>query len=152
MGTIEGGNISNEIVPRFVLVFEGLIGLLPAKAARRETVARKLGQWKRVVNYYEPNEPIAHRIWDLTWRWNKQIEAVTWMPAAAVEPIKEWIDAQDLPISGVFASSPVLLSRSIPFRPDLAAIFDPDPSHRFTYGGKGRIVLDPATTDMLGSA
>ena len=148
---MEKGDISNEVVPRLCLVFEGLVALLPPKLARRETVARKLGQWKRVINYYEPNEEMAKRIWDLTTRFSFQLECVTWYPVDTVEHIKSWIDDQDLPISRVFNSTPVLLSRSIAYRPNLAAIYDPDPSHRFTYGSKGRIVLDSAHADMLGS-
>lgn len=148
---MEKGDISNEIVPRLALVFEGLIGVLPKQNMRKETVARKLGQWKRVINYFEPNEPIALRIWDLTHRFNFTLTAITWMPPSTVEHIENWLDAQNLPIGRVQATTPVLLSRSIAYQPDLAAIYDPDPSHRFTFGGKGRIVLDPANTDLLGS-
>lgn len=148
---MEKGDISNEIVPRLALVFEGLIGVLPKRDVRKHTVARKFGQWKRAVNYYVPNEPIAIRIWDLATRYNFRLSAITWMPHEAVEHIQNWIDDQDLPIGRIMATTPTLLSRAIAHMPDLAAIYDPDPSHRFTFGSKGRIVLDPANTDMLGS-
>jgi hypothetical protein len=32
------------------------------------------------------------------------------------------------------------LSRKIALMPDVAAVYDPDPAHQFTYGSKGRVL------------
>ena len=138
---MERGDISNEVVPRLAIVFENLIGLLPTKPDQAKfTTYRKFHQYKRAVKVFQPNEMLIHRVWDITWRMHWQVEAITYLGEEFVEPIEEWIDREDLPISSVRAYDPNLLAREIAYMPYLAAIFDPDPGHQFTFGAKGRIV------------
>jgi hypothetical protein len=149
-GGVEKGNISNEVVPRLLIVFEGLIGLLPTPAAlAKEAAYRKTHRWKRAVNCYEINEVMAKHIWDLTWRKNFSIDVVTFMGSDFAAELRNRLDDERLPLGTVRSSTPGLLSRELAYDPSVFAVYDPDPTHVFTYGGKGR-VLDPYAPDFYG--
>lgn len=146
---MQRGDISGDLVPRFVLVFEHLVGVVPGSlsmAAYLSWVRTK--RWKRAVNEFEVNDALAKQMWHVTWHLHHQLEVVTFLHPDAVEPISNWIDVQDLPVHRVWYSDPNKLARKIATMPDLAAIFDPDPKHVLTFGRKGRII-NPAQPDIL---
>lgn len=150
---MQGGDISNEVSPRLVVVFEGLLGILPE---RREHVAelalRKLGrrsaQAKRSVNAYEINEPLAHVIWDTVWRYRYSVDVVTYLGEEFAEALTERLDREGLPIGRVWADEPHKLGRRIAHMPDVAAIYDNE--HHLIYGSKGR-TLPAAPTTLIGA-
>lgn len=147
---MQGGDISNYVSPRLVCVFEGLIGLLPdTKARAQEAVYRKAKRWARAARTYEVNEEMAKHIWDVYSRTDYSIDVVTYLGDDMAEAIAEVLDDERLPIGRVFATTPDQLARRIAHMPDLAAIYDPNPSHRFTYGSKGRLT-NPATPNLMG--
>jgi len=148
---MERGDISNEAVPRLLLVWENLLGILPTKTheAKAGTYLR-LKRYKRAVNTFEVNETLAHRIWDITWRLKFSVDVVTWLPKECVEHIEAWIDRQDLPVGHVSHENPTTFARKLSYMPYVAAIYDPDPQHQFTWGAKGRIV-SPANPDLIGA-
>ena len=146
---MQRGDISGDLVPRFVLVFEHLVGIVPNNLSRIgfEGFIRTK-RWKRAVAYLAVNDLLAKQMWHVTWHLNHQLEVVTYLHQDAVEPISDWIDQQDLPVHRVWFSEPNKLARKIATMPDLAAIFDPDPAHTLTFGPKGRII-NPAQPDIL---
>lgn len=146
---MQRGDISGDLVPRFVLVFEHLVGVVPSSLSRitYESFIRTK-RWKRAIPLLLVNEALAKQMWHVTWHLHHQLEVVTYLHEDAVQPISDWIDAQDLPVHRVWFSEPNKLARKIASMPDLAAIFDPDPAHALTYGRKGRII-NPAQPDIL---
>lgn len=149
---MQGGDISNEVSPRLVVVFEGLLGVLPDRKERRvETVVRKFGrraqQQKRAVSAYEINEPLARVIWDTVWRYRYSVDVVTYLGAEFAEALTERLDVEGLPIGRVWADEPHKLARRIAHMPDVAAIYDNE--NHLMYGGKGRI-LPAAPTTLIG--
>jgi hypothetical protein len=147
---VQRGDIDNELVPRLVLVFENLIGVVsgrPLSAQAFQTYVRTK-RWKRAVSYLAVNDPLAKQMWHVTWHLGYQLEAVTYLHEDAVQPISDWIDRNDLPVHRVWYSEPNKLARKIATMPDLAAIFDPDPAHTLTFGRKGRII-NPSAPDIL---
>lgn len=146
---MQRGDISGDLVPRFVLVFEHLVGIVPNSLSRvsYEGLIRTK-RWKRAIPYLLVNEPLAKQMWHVTWHLQHQLEVVTFLHPDAVEPIEHWIDRHDLPVHRVWSTEPNVLARKIATMPDLAAIFDPDPSHALTFGRKGRII-NPAQPDIL---
>lgn len=144
------GDIDNRVSPRLVVVFEGLLGLLPTPRARgAESLARKAHQWTRAVRQYEINELAAKKIWDVTWRKGHTIDVITWLGDDFAEALQSRLDDENLPVSRVYSTEPHHLARSITYQLDIAAIYDPDPSHAFTFGGKGRH-LSPDQAHLLG--
>jgi hypothetical protein len=131
---VQGGDLSNELVPRLVLVFEHLVGVVPNSLEQvKFSGFVRTRRWKRAVNVLVVND---------------LLEVVTFLHPDAVEPIADWIDREDLPVHRVWNTDPNKLARKIATMPDLAAIFDPDPAHQLTFGRKGRII-NPAQPDIL---
>jgi hypothetical protein len=87
---------------------------------------------------FQINDPVGRRIWDLAWRYGQAVDAVTWLGEEFVDPIREVMDGEQLPIGHLIATKPHLLARELAYRPDIVAVHDPDPTHAFTYGSKGR--------------
>jgi len=147
---MQGNDIGGEFVPRLVIVFEGLIGLLPTKTA--EVKAQSLlrfNRYRRFVNQFEINDALAKRMWDVTWRYNMEVDVVTFTDPRVVAPLEKRLDKEDLPVRRVWFDEVSLLGRRIATMPQVAAIYDANPDHRFTFGSKGRI-LNPYKPDLLG--
>jgi hypothetical protein len=150
---MERGDISNEVVPRLVIAYEGMLGILPEKSERvTELVARRFGRRqravKRTVEAYEINDPLARLIWDTTWRFRYSVDVVTYLGEDAVEPLEERLDREGLPIGRVWSDEPQRLSRRLPYMPDVAAVFDNE--HHLIYGSKGRM-LPAVPTTLIGA-
>lgn len=148
---MERGDISNEISPRLVIVYENLLGLLPTKAHQAKAASYvKFHRWKRAVNVFETNDILARRLWDVTFRLRFQVEVLTYLDEQAVEHIQKRMDDEDMPVSRVWFMQPHVLSRELAYMPQVAAIYDPNPAHQFTYGSRGRII-SPANPQLIGS-
>lgn len=144
------GDISNVVSPRLLLVFEGLVGHVPPKAStvRAERLARKMHRWKSAVSYWEIDDLVAKVLADLYWRKDQTLHVVTWIGPEFAEALGERLDDENLPVSRTFHTTPERLARSIAYQHDIAAIYDPDPNHQFTFGGKGRIVTQSNLTSI----
>ncbi len=145
---MQGNDLGNEVVPRILLVWEGLVAVPPIKFSLKSRVFRGLGNETHLVDQYQPNDLVCRKIWDITWRHDIRIEVVTWLGESYVDSITEWIANEDLPIPKVSHYDPQLLSRKISFMPQIAAIYDPDPSHQFLFGSRGRVVTDATITHI----
>jgi hypothetical protein len=151
---MQGGDISNEVVPRLVVAFEGMLGVLPEKPENyvTELVARKFGrrarQAKRIVDAYDINDALARVIWDTTWRHRYTVDVVTYLGEDAVEALEARLDVEGLPIGRVWATTPERLSRRLPYMPDVAAVFDNE--NHLLYGSKGRM-LPAVPTTLIGA-
>lgn len=147
---MQGGDISNEIAPRLVVVWENLLGLLPTKAHEAKVSGyMKFKRYKRAVDVYELNDMLARRMWDVTWRLKYSIDVVTYVNDQFADAIRARIDFEDLPVGNVWYENPQALARKLAYMPHVAAIYDPDPSHQFTFGSRTRII-SPMNPDLLG--
>lgn len=149
---MDKGDISNEVSPRLVVVFEGMLGILPERSgAGLLTQVRKFrskqGQAKRAVSDYEINEPLGAVIWDTVWRFRYSVDVVTYLGEDFAEALTERLDFEGLPIGRVWADDPMRLARRIAHMPDLAAIYDNE--NHLMFGGKGR-TLPAAPTTLIG--
>jgi hypothetical protein len=136
---MEHGDLSNEVPPRILVVFEGLIASLPSKKAEAQfTLYRRTRRYAKATALFELNDAVARRIWEMTWRFRHAVDAVTFLGEEFVEPIQNLLDGEQLPLNHLVATQPHLLARELAYRPDIVAVHDPDPAHAFTYGSKGR--------------
>lgn len=148
---MQGGDISNQVVPRLVIVFENLLGLLPTKTAEAKAASYlRFKRWNRAVNVYEINEGLARRIWDVTWRLDFSVDVITYVSEEFAEAVEKRLEREDLPIRSVWFTEPHLLARKLAYMPQVACIYDPDPHHVFTFGSKGRII-SPADPNLIGA-
>ncbi|MFE4681552.1 hypothetical protein ACFRNJ_12040 [Streptomyces sp. NPDC056721] len=151
---MQGGDISNEVVPRLVIAYEGMLGILPEKPEGyvQELLVRKFGrrarQAQKTVDAYEINEPLARLIWDTVWRFRYSVDVVTYLGDDSVGPLEARLDIEGLPIGRVWSTTPERLARRLPYMPDVAAVFDND--HHLIYGSKGR-ALPAVPTTLIGA-
>lgn len=136
------GDISNEIPPRFVVVFESLVASLnDVKSKRTFDKAVRHHNYRRAVQCFTVNDMVARHIWDITWNYKYAVDCATYLGPDFVEYIEEFIEEQRLPIYTVYSSkSPDIFARELNYRPDIARVFDGDPSHALMYGSKGQWV------------
>lgn len=149
---MQGGDISNLVVPRLVLVWDGLLATLPSRTAEAKfDTYMRFKRYKRAINLYEINQGVAQRIWDIVFRLNFSVDVVTFTGGDEfAEQVEQRIERENLPIGHVWFEEPHLLARSLAYRPDIAAVFDANPHHQFTFGSKGRIV-DPQNPNLVGA-
>lgn len=148
---MEKGDISNEMAPALVMVFEGLLATPPLHK-RRVLPFTQRGEVKmrRYVEQWELNEPMVHVIMDTVFRRKWAVDILTYMGDDFAAALEDRLDTTGIPYRYVLSFTPDRMARELPFRPDIAAIYDPDPSRRFTYGGKSRL-LDPSRPDLFGA-
>jgi hypothetical protein len=142
------GDIANNPVPRLVMVFEGLIGTFTDKTRGKFDLALRKGQWKKALELVELNELVVKNIYDLVYRQNFVVDIVTFIDPEFAEELEIFLEEEQVPVARIYFTTVERLSRSISNRPDIAAIYDGNNSHRFTYGSKGRMV-DPTNPRFL---
>lgn len=135
---VEHGDLSNEVSPRLLFVFEGTVATLPSKtAAAREKAMIKLRRWHRAVELWDIPERAHALLWDVSWRYSYRFDIVTYRPAGFARALAERFDNEGLPVGRVWASSPALLAKKLAFMPDVRYVYDADGDRLFTYGGRG---------------
>lgn len=138
---MEKGDISNAVVPRFLFVFEGIIGKLPD--VRAESKARALfaiHQWVRCVRCYQIDTHISKVLWDLAWRQSIQFDVVTFLGEGMADAIRDRLDYLQLPVSNVDHTTGDELVHQLTYRPNIVQIVHPFPDWQFRFGGVGRYV------------
>lgn len=148
---MKNNDIANAVVPHDVIVFEGLLGLLPedAKSIAAEEKFRRKRKWDKAVACYEMNEMLARKIWYMVWHHSAEYDVMTYLGKEFAEELEKRIEEEGLPIRRVFADDPYIFARSLILMPDVRTVYDPNPFNRFVFGKKGRVLL-PDQFNMLG--
>lgn len=141
------GNLSNRVMPSIVIVFEGLVGLLPEDMTKDYHKAVGRDRWWQAVDLFQLSRPVLSKMLDLVWNKGMNLEICTWMGHGteydeAALRIAERMDFENVPVYSVWSSEPDKLARQLPYLPRIARVYDPDPAHVFTYGGKGVYITD----------
>lgn len=146
---MEGGDISNDTPPRFLFVFEGLIGRLPEEHQRKERIYRRLSRWSKAVALWEMDEAGLMYLWDMSWRHNLQVDIVTFLPYH--EALKEMLDEEGVPYGNLrHYVAPETLAMRLCYMPYVARIFYSEPPRRFMFGDRGVYMPDEAVFNPLG--
>lgn len=140
---MQSGDLSNQPSPRLVVVFEGAVGILPKNDEKEFNRLAKRNNWSLAISLFQLQDLILRKLMDLTYRQNFNVQLVTWMGEEAANEIQSVMDEENIPVRGCFASTPSRLARDLAYNPDIMAVYDPDPDHRFTFGAKGVVLLDP---------
>ena len=147
---MQGGDLSNRVEPRLLVVFEGLLGIhADARARAKYSMAMKIHRYGTAIRTFTLNEQLQKVIWDVTWRYDYAVDVVTFLDERLADPLIEYLDEQGLPVGRVWYSDKMLLARSLNYRPDVAGVFYPDQADRFTFGGKG-YATDPRNPVLIG--
>lgn len=148
---MKGNDLDNFVVPRDIVVWEGLMGLLPDERLRlREAKFRERGKWAQAVALYTINEGLARRLWYLVWHHSNEVDLLTYHGREFAQALEKRIEREDLPFRSVWSEKPSVLARNIALLPHVRSIYDPDPNHQFLYGAKTRVLL-PDDYNLFGS-
>lgn len=142
---MQNGDLSNQVSARILLVFEGALGFCIDDKKYQKAATRK--NWERAAEYWELNELMMRRILWLFYKKDVHTEVVTFLDTPAggfVDELAGRLDASDLPIHRVWATTPEHLGRQIAYMPDLACVYDPEPERWLMYGSKGRFLTSVA--------
>lgn len=133
------GDLSNVVVPRLVLVFEGALGFLPPDRVEDYNKLGSRGAWDQAARCWDLHDLMMRKIRDVTIRQNFQLEVVTYAgPPEFAQSLQELFEEEGLVISRVLSSTAVRMARRLAYAPDIAYVYDTDPQHVMMYGGKGR--------------
>lgn len=146
---MQNNDLGNWVVPRDVLVWEGLLGLLPdAKAHAMEAKFRRRRKWDRAVSCYEINELLARKVWDLSYRVGTRLDLITHLGPEFAIALKDRIDIEGLPFQQIWHETPAQLERRLATMIDIRTIYHPFTDRPFAYGGKGQL-LSPENAHRL---
>jgi hypothetical protein len=136
------GDLSNRTAARVLLVFEGLIGYLPAEKVPEYEKYAAEERWDEVIYQFDINSAVVNKILYLTWNANYNFHVVTWFPTLAATAIQEKLDELSVPVRSVFSSTPGKLAKMLVNNPDIVAVYDTVPQHVLTFGSKAQLVTD----------
>lgn len=138
---MDKGDISNVTAQRVVFLFEGTIGTLTTVAERRRRLYLKAHQWKRAAHCWTIEPFLQKVLLDMAYRSPYNLDIATYLDPAEADHVEDRLEALALPFGHFFITDIEEMTRGIANRPDVAAIYDFDPSRAFTYGAKSRSVV-----------
>lgn len=145
---MEHGDISNELPPRMLFVFEGLVAY--CDQPRQEQASVKLRRWKRAANLWEYDSLILKHLWDLQFRRNFRLDCITFKGEPFGEALQEKFDRDYVPFSNVYAMNEAQLQRRLASMIDVVRVFDPIPIRALAWGRKGEYVNSAQPFNPLG--
>lgn len=149
---MQKGDIDNVVVPRDMLVFEGLLGVIPdERIAKHEQKFRAKKRWQDALDCYEINDLLVRKMWHMVWYYSLEIDLVTYHPRGFRDVLEVRMENENIPVRRVYSEEPGALARRLVTMPYVRTIYDPFPDHQFLYGGKGRIILPEMAHDLFGS-
>lgn len=140
------GELSNTVLPRVYIVFEGLVGVLPdTKSKALEALHRKRKQWDKAVNQYELTLNTSQGMRDLYWRHNFRVDILTFHGADFADAVRDRLDQRNLLFGDVVSFDERELLYELTYDRSILAVLDPAPERMLRWGSKGR----HTTTDQL---
>lgn len=133
------GELSNTVLPRVYIVFEGLVGILPdTKSKALEALARKRRQWGKAVNQYTLNEPTKQGMRDVYFRYNFRIDILTFYGADFADAVRDKLDQKNLLFGDVVAYEEAELMHELVYDRSILAVLDPATERMLRWGSKGK--------------
>lgn len=133
------GELSNSVLPRIYIVFEGLVGIIPdTKSRALEALYRKRRDWTKAVNQYTLNEPTKQGLRDTYFRYNFRVDVLTFHGADFADAVRAKLDSKSLLFGDVVAYDQDELLHELTYDRSILAVLDPAPERMLTWGGKGR--------------
>lgn len=137
---MKNNDLSDSVIPCILLVFEGSLGILEKENKKEFYRAFTRGWWDQAVSCFTFHDLMSAKIWAVHARKGVAIEVVTFIGVEFGDALAQRIDAENLPVRRTWGTTVPQLARKIAYMPDLAAIYDPDPQHQFTWGHKGCVL------------
>lgn len=130
------GDISNAITPRMLFVFEG--GLATSGPGRPRFSTKK--GWRRVADQWEIDEYILAHVWDITLRYDYRCDVATFLGWDFADALDDRFGVENIPCKVRTFDSAEVLGRKLARLPDIACVYDGEPSRVLSYGSKGKLI------------
>ena len=140
---MQKGDLSNALAPRWLFVFEGVIGDLGAGDVARFKFAMRTRRYRAAANCFELVPHVQKVIWDLTWRKDYRFDVVTFLGEPFADALEKRLERESLPFSNLWAVDESSLAQRLACMPDVMYVLHSDPSRRLAYGNRGLLVTDP---------
>lgn len=140
---VEKGDLSNQVQPKILIVFEEAVAhLSPAMVKDFEkAMAKERFGW--AAAFWNLDDLMVRKIEDLIYRQDKDVQLITFYPQELAEQWDYLLEENDVPVGDIKPYKLDVLARKVALMQDVAAVYDPDPAHQFTYGAKGRVLTSP---------
>jgi hypothetical protein len=139
---VQHGNLSNVVVPRLVVVYEGALGFLPEDRVDRYNALGSAGRWYDAARLWDFDDLMMRKIIDVTYaRASYQVELVTYAgPDEFAAEVYERCGEEGLPVSRVTSSTAEVMARRLAYAQDIACVYDANRETAYMYGQKGRLL------------
>src|SRR5581483_2735819 len=121
--------------PKFVLIFEGALGILSPLAEPAFARHMKAGDYHRALDSWELSGLVTRVLMDRVWRYSQTWYIVTYLTAhddfAAALGAK--LDTCEIPYKQAWALDPGAFARRLIAMPDIIRVYDPDPARTGIY-------------------
>lgn len=133
---MEKGDISNDIPPRLLFVFEGLVGKLTGTNMQRERAYVRLKRYKKAVNMWDIDDAALSHIWDAVWRHDLALDIVTFVPYW--EELRDRLDDEGVPYGHLrHYAHPDVLAMKLAYMPYVYRIYFAYPMRPHIFGDRG---------------
>jgi len=134
---MQGGDISNRTAPRYLFVFEGLLGNFekPGDRAKRDLLL-KAHRWKKAAAMWSIDMYMLKLMWDFTYRRDQSVDILTYLDEREALEVQARLDQYNFPYGNFIVTTIPEFVRGMLNNPSVVAVVDPDPRRGLTYGGK----------------
>ena len=135
---MQGNDLSNVVMPRVLVVFEGLIAYLGRDKVAEYNRLGSRGDWPAALALWEFDPLALAKLNDIIIRRDIKVDVVSFvMPPEGAQALAERFDEESVPVSRVVASTAERTARRLAYGIDIARVYCPDPQHALMCGSKG---------------
>lgn len=145
---MQGGDLSNRLPPRWLFVFEGVIGFLPEERATEFKLSVRFKRWRRAANCFEIHPHVQKVLWDLMWRRDYRFDIVTFLGDEFAEALEKRLTRESLPFSNLWAVTEDTLAKRLAYMPDVMYVIHGDTARHLSYGNRGLLVTEPGKLNL----
>lgn len=140
---MEKGDISSDIPPRAIVIFNELIGGIPKSRSTRVELLRAARRWRAVAEAYDINLMVRAKLHDLTWRHGLRVDCVLVDHPKVAEAMEARFNRMNLAVANVYAIADLKeLADRLPYMPEVLWVIFGNPEWMYAFGHKGRLGLD----------
>jgi hypothetical protein len=132
---VQGGDISNEISPRVLVIANDFL-VHPPKGFEVLNSGRRFGKWERVAKRYEIDDDVRAWLHDFTWRRAYRVDCVfVEAPDAFATAMAARFDRINLAIANTYAMPSLkLLVQSLAYMPEVKWVLHGRPDWGLAFG------------------
>ena len=148
---MEGNDLSNEIAPKLVFVFDGLVGRVPDEDARLAEKYRKRRKWDLLARVYEVDTQMGAHLWDIVWRSRFSFDIVSFESADERwrDSLERLLDRANVPYSRLETyDDPNDFAQHMVYAPNILRVYHGRSDWWAKFGDKGDLIIDAAVFEL----